>query len=115
MGSLAACLRACWHYRPVPFSDLRRLPIYLIAIAWIYVVVLMAVVEAVSPGGTWLGAIVTLLLYGVLPLGIVLYLAGSPGRRKRRREDGSVPAAAPDPDGRGHASADAVAPVREEP
>lgn len=60
---------------------------YLIAIAWMYVVVMMAIAEATGTG-TVLGAIFTLLLYGLLPLGIVLYIFGTPGRRqmKRRQE-----------------------------
>ena len=36
----------------------------LIAIAWIYVVLMLAVVEATSSNGTLLGALFTLLLYG---------------------------------------------------
>ena len=43
-----------------------------VALAWIYVVLLVAVVEAMSPHGTLLGAIFTFVFYGVLPLSIVL-------------------------------------------
>ena len=57
----------------------------LIAIAWIYVVLMVAVVEATSAQGTLLGAAFTLLLYGVLPLSIVAYLFFSPARRRARR------------------------------
>jgi hypothetical protein len=57
---------------------------YLVAIAWIYVVLMMAVAEAMSTQGTVLGAIITFVLYGVLPLAIVLYVLGSPMRRKAR-------------------------------
>lgn len=57
---------------------------YLIAIAWLYVVVLMAVVEAASPQGSLLGAFFTLLLYGALPLGLLLFIAGTPARRRMR-------------------------------
>lgn len=59
---------------------------YLIAIAWLYVVVLMAVVEAVSPQGSVLGAFFTLLLYGALPLGLLLFIAGTPARRRKRHQ-----------------------------
>ena len=57
----------------------------------------------------------TLLLYGVLPVALLMYLMGSPARRKAAaRRD----AAAIDEDARSHAAtstqADAVAPVREE-
>jgi len=58
---------------------------YLVAIAWAFVVLLMAAAEAVSPQGTLLGAFITLVLYGALPLGLVLYILGTPGRRRRRR------------------------------
>ena len=59
---------------------------YLIAIAWMYVVVMMTIAEAASPSGTLLGAFFTFLLYGVLPLSIVLYII-SRGSRRRRRDD----------------------------
>ncbi|MDB5820525.1 MAG: hypothetical protein JWQ11_4165 [Rhizobacter sp.] len=60
-----------------------------------YVVVMMAVAEATGTG-TLLGAFFTLVLYGLLPLGIVLYIFGTPGRRqmKRRRETEEAMAAA---------------------
>ena len=80
---------------------------YLVAIAWMYVVLMMSVAEAASPAGSLLGAITTFLLYGLLPLGIVLYILGTPGRRKarlakeaREAETGSV-----QPDAGGHAPA----------
>jgi membrane protein implicated in regulation of membrane protease activity len=56
---------------------------YLIAIAWMYVVVMMTIAEAASPNGTLLGAFFTFLLYGVLPLSIVIYILGTPGRKRR--------------------------------
>lgn len=58
---------------------------YLVAIAWVYVVLMMAAAEAMSPQGSLFGALVTLLLYGVLPLGLLLYILGTPGRKRRRR------------------------------
>lgn len=94
---------------------------FLVAIAWMYVVLMVAVVEATSAQGTVLGAVFTLLLYGLLPLGIVLYLLSSPARKRLRREQDSLaagesgPAAPLDPDGGGHAPGDAVAPERKEP
>lgn len=86
---------------------------YLVAIAWAYVVLMMAAAEALSPQGTLLGAFFTLLLYGVLPLSIVLYLLGTPLRRKARRAAEASAAAAPD--GSGEAATDAVPTVRKEP
>jgi hypothetical protein len=58
---------------------------YLVAIAWAYVALMMAAAEALSPQGTLFGAFITLMLYGVLPLGLLLYILGAPGRKRRRR------------------------------
>ena len=90
---------------------------YLVAIGWIYVVLMMSVAEATSTSGTLLGAAFTFLLYGVLPLSIVMYLLRTPGRRAARRAQasGHVDAAATDPDSGGHAPGDPVAPERKEP
>ncbi len=99
---------------------------YLIAIAWIYVVLLMAVAEALSTQGSVLGALITFVLYGVLPLSILLYVMGTPMRRRARlqAEQAAEPAAAvPDasgaaPDGGGHPAggqaAGVLAPERKE-
>ncbi len=89
---------------------------YLMAIAWIYVVLLMALAEGFSDGGSWLGATITFLLYGALPLGIALYLFAAPARRgARRRAAMSAAIAAANPDGGGHTAGDAIAAEREEP
>ena len=55
---------------------------YLVAIAWIYVVLMMSVAEATNTTGTVLGALVTFVLYGVLPAALVVYLMGAPMRSK---------------------------------
>lgn len=61
---------------------------YLIVIAWIYVVLMMSVAEATNSNGTVLGALVTFVLYGVGPVVLVVYLMGAPARSKaiKRRE-----------------------------
>ncbi|MGB4925844.1 MAG: hypothetical protein WBP25_05020, partial [Giesbergeria sp.] len=56
---------------------------YLVVIAWLYVTILMAVAEATSPTGSVLGAIVTFGLYGLLPLSILVYILGTPGRKRK--------------------------------
>ena len=66
----------------------------IVAIAWIYVVLMMAVAEALSPQGTLLGAFFTLVLYGIGPLALVLYLMGTPMRRRRQREQQGAESAA---------------------
>lgn len=93
---------------------------HLVALAWTYVVALMAIAEALSPQGTLLGAFFTVLLYGVGPLAIVLYILGTPGRKRARRRAeadaaaaGSAAASAA-PDRSRHAAGDAAAPEREE-
>jgi hypothetical protein len=67
---------------------------YLVAIGWMYVVLMMTVAEALSPQGTVIGALFTFLLYGCLPLSIVLYLLGTPARRRARRAAEQAHAAA---------------------
>jgi hypothetical protein len=97
---------------------------HLVAIAWIYVVLMMGAAEASSSNGSLLGAFFTVLLYGALPLSIVMYLMGTPARRARRSAAAAsaaavaaaaASAAAVDPDHRGHPPGDAVAPERKEP
>ena len=60
---------------------------YLVAIAWIYVVLMMSIAELMHPDGTLLGALITFLLYGVLPLAIVLYIMGARLRRKKTESE----------------------------
>lgn len=95
---------------------------YIVAIGWVYVVLMMAVAEATSSQGTVLGAVFTFLLYGVLPLSIVLYLMGAPGRRKARKAQEAAEAAeatadlaSTNPNGSSHAPGDAIPPEREKP
>lgn len=102
---------------------------YLIAIAWMYVVVMMTIAEAASPGGTLLGAFFTLVLYGLLPLSILLYILGTPTRKRRIKArqaqealaeghppSGTSSGVAPDARSQPPAAAqtDSVSPVREE-
>ncbi|MFJ7566534.1 hypothetical protein ACIQW9_06195 [Herminiimonas sp. NPDC097707] len=53
---------------------------YIIAIAWIYVVFMMSIMETSVIAG-----IMTFLLYGVLPVSIIVYVMGA-GQRKRKRQ-----------------------------
>jgi membrane protein implicated in regulation of membrane protease activity len=55
---------------------------YLVLIAWIYVAFMMAIAEATSPVGSLLGAAITFVLYGVLPMSVVGYIMGTPARRR---------------------------------
>lgn len=51
---------------------------WIVAVAWIYVVGLMSITEPTVVAG-----IMTFLFYCVLPLSILYYLSGSKGRRLR--------------------------------
>jgi mannose/fructose/N-acetylgalactosamine-specific phosphotransferase system component IID len=57
---------------------------YIVAIAWIYVALMMGVAEATNTNGTVLGGIVTFILYGILPTSIIIYIMGAPRRKKAR-------------------------------
>lgn len=52
---------------------------YIIAIGWLYVTLLVAVNEASVIAG-----IVSFLFYGLLPCGLLLWISGSKVRRQRR-------------------------------
>jgi hypothetical protein len=106
---------------------------YLVVIAWMYVVLMMSVAEATHPTGTLLGAFITFVLYGVGPVALVVYLMRAPARRRaiKAREAAEATTVNPDvhasgsfaPDAGSHAAsglepvaADTrVTPVRKEP
>jgi hypothetical protein len=88
---------------------------YLVAIGWLYVVLMMAVAEALSTQGSVLGAIITFVLYGVLPLGLVMYIGGTPARRRAlKAAEAAADASAAAPDGSSQAAGDAIAAERKE-
>ena len=102
-------------------------PMYIVVIAWLYVALMMSVAEATNTTGTVLGAVITFVLYGLLPVALVIYLMGTPGRKRalrareaaeRQMHAGSQAAASVTtsvaPDQRGEAPADAIPSVREE-
>jgi mannose/fructose/N-acetylgalactosamine-specific phosphotransferase system component IID len=100
---------------------------YLIAIGWLYVALMMAVAEASASNGSILGAVFTFVLYGLAPTALVMYLLGTPARKRALKAQEAALAAqaaqagqtgAPasaQPDAGRDAAADAVAPVRKEP
>ena len=92
---------------------------YLVPIAWLYVTVMMAVVEANSPNGTLLGALITFLLYGAGPIALVIYVMGTPARRRaikaREAAEQALAQTSDQPDAGREPAADPVAPVRKEP
>lgn len=93
---------------------------YIVPIAWLYVTVLMAVAEATNSNGTVLGAVITFLLYGLLPMGLVVYVMGTPARRRaikaqEQAELAAAQASSLQPDAGAESATDAVTPVRKEP
>lgn len=93
---------------------------YLVVIGWLYVAILMAVAEGLSPQGSWLGASVTFLLYGLLPVSVVAYIMGAPLRRKARlKQEAEELASLAQPDPSSHTARTAqdssVTPMREKP
>lgn len=102
--------------------------IHLVVIAWLYVVLMMAVAEATNTTGTVIGAIFTFVMYGLAPVALVVYLMLAPARRRRLKEEelaaqdaarraaAAPPPAGPAsdaPDQGSETPADAIAPVRE--
>lgn len=53
---------------------------HIAAVGWIYVVLMMSIVEE-----SFVAGIMTFFLYGVLPVTIIVYIGGT-GKRRRRRE-----------------------------
>ena len=86
---------SCQH---VPQSGCRNLPaiystpgasalpynrrMYIIAIGWMWVVLMMAITEP-----NIVAAILSLVFYGVLPCSLLLWLMGTPARRRRRARE----------------------------
>ncbi|SPR96332.1 hypothetical protein [Cupriavidus taiwanensis] len=54
---------------------------YIVAIGWLYVALMMAITEHNVVAG-----VATFLMYGVAPVALVLYIMGTPGRRRRKAE-----------------------------
>ncbi|MFZ3222210.1 MAG: hypothetical protein WBH09_03010 [Rugosibacter sp.] len=52
---------------------------YIIAIGWLYITLLMAATEPSLTAG-----VLTFILYGALPLGLLLWLLGTPQRRRNQ-------------------------------
>ena len=105
----------------------------LVVIAWLYVTLMMAVAEATAINGTVLGALITFVVYGLIPMGIILYIFGTPARKRARKarealaerewqatQKANAPVASGvEPGGHGEAATTAetalIAPVRKEP
>ena len=53
---------------------------YIVAIAWLYVALMMALTEASLVAG-----VLTFVFYGLLPCALLLWLVGTPQRRRLRQ------------------------------
>jgi len=82
LSMLASTIFAYRYGLSLSLSTLQLLYItmYIIAIAWLYVVFMMAITEQSAVAG-----IMTFFCYGVFPLTIVLYLMGTPQRKRNRQ------------------------------
>lgn len=89
---------------------------WIVPIGWLYVVLMMALAEALSSQGTVLGAVFTFVLYGVLPLALVMYILGTPMRRRAARDaTPAPPTSSGDGDAGGQPAGDAVPAKGKEP
>ncbi|GJG92931.1 hypothetical protein [Cupriavidus pauculus] len=75
---------------------------YIVAIGWIYVTLMMAITETNIVAG-----VATFLFYGVAPVSIVMYIMGTPARKRRRKanEAKEAAAAARQPESKGEGEA----------
>lgn len=63
-----------------PYNVFPNVLMYIIAIGWIYVVLLMSLTEPSVVAG-----LATLFFYGLAPLAVFLYVVGTPARRRRKK------------------------------
>lgn len=82
---------------------------YIIAIGWLYVTLLVAANEPSVFSG-----VISFLFYGLLPCSLLLWISGTKVRRQRRAYREAQLARSAKPDQTGHSTGDAVTPVGEE-
>jgi biotin transporter BioY len=70
---------------------------FIVAIGWIYVVLMMSITETTAVAG-----VMTFILYGLVPVALLLYISGGRQRKRRRaaaeqerQRQAVAPAAAP--------------------
>jgi hypothetical protein len=57
----------------------RKIKIYIVVIAWLYVILMIAVIQK-----TLVAGVMTFLFFGLAPCALVVWLIGTPARRRRR-------------------------------
>ena len=70
-------IRSCCHHAGSLWVRVERM--YIVAIAWLYVTLMMAITENSVVGG-----VLTFVFYGLAPLGLFLWVFGTPARRRRK-------------------------------
>lgn len=95
----------------------------LVLLAWLYVVMMMALAEALAPQGSVVGAVITFVIYGGVPLALLVYLLAATARQRARFKAAAGgsgarprgPGSVEQTNAGGHPAGDPVAPVGKEP
>lgn len=92
----------------------------LVLLAWLYVVLMMSLSEALAPQGSVVGAAMTFVVYGTVPLALLVYLLAATARQRARLNaargtDASRPGTAEQADAGRQPAGDPVAPEGKEP
>lgn len=92
----------------------------LILMAWLYVVLMMSLSEALAPQGSVAGAAMTFVVYGTVPLALLVYLLAATARQRTRLTAARGPYAsrsgtAEQADAGRHPAGDPLAPEGKEP
>jgi hypothetical protein len=74
---------------------------YLVAIAWIFVTLCMALTEP-----SFVAGLLTFFFYGLAPLALLLWIIGTPQRRRNKAKSMAVPGEGADQPDRGNAKRD---------
>ena len=67
-------------FLPLAICESSSYVVYIVAIGWLYVAIMMAVTET-----SFMSGAITLLCYGLVPLALFLWIVGTPQRRRRAK------------------------------
>ena len=62
------------------FCESSSYAVYIVAIGWLYVAIMMAVTAT-----SFMSGAITLICYGIVPLALFLWIVGTPQRRRRAK------------------------------
>lgn len=94
---------------PVSALSMHNYGMYIIAIGWLYVTLLVAANEPTVVSG-----VISFLFYGLLPCSLLLWISGSKVRRQRRAYREAQLARSTQPDQAGHPTGNPITPEGEE-